>query len=830
VLGKRYVRGFVVALCLVLALAVTTCTTASPTSLPSPTTEATARGATVSLSAVQTPTVQASVLPAATHTPVTGTPTSTPIARVVIEPLAVAAARLGLAFDGWSPDGQWIAYWVGDVERPAHLTFVDVHTGRTCQHEEVSAQDWSRRVIWQGDGKVTAVINQQGEALGGLVCEALAPVEAVAFPGRVTGDEMSPDGRYRALTRIVRWEGEAMYKTLVIAEVGTGRMIASVSYVGSPHFGWAGQGWLNEELYLIGKAVDQGILYVSLPEGRIGHVLPDMVGPDTGDEEYIWLVQSQADPANGAYHLLLQEYRDDAPQFPLLLYHSELDQVEEVPFYLAWPFFDSSSFTPDGTWLLLGNPTAKGEPVGAVNYWLRPVDPPGSTAVEVSIGMKLGGVSAEAQKMAEIVAKAVTYGWAFCGLSREAEQMAFSRETSVMVFGLSDGKLLGGWSTSPYNVRYLWWSPDGNHAVAMGYDAQTENEALFVIPVPAVTGTVPVASATGTDVGRVIFTVPVGPEGVQYGPNYSGPAALAAAPDGTFWIGDTVGNRLLHYDSRGILLSRIDLSGYGVVGLGDVTATDAGILVLDIAAPVPRVLHLTGDGLQVAAYALPEGLRVEDGLTGLDVGDQGEILVEREGGALLSQLVNARGVLEPLPLQGYTHQGRLYKTQLADGRESHGSITAGDARIEVSVSNVLAGLRILGFTPADELYVVVEEMTGTRAVSVDQTVRLYGPAGELLGLARVPVAEQHTYVQHGLAVGRDGAVYALLTRPDHVEVVRLSFAAELPPILPARAPCGALITDGQWLLRDGTEWALGCRQHGPVPNQDNGGQPPSRAG
>jgi len=60
-------------------------------------------------------------------------------------------------------------------------------------------------------------------------------------------------------------------------------------------------------------------------------------------------------------------------------------------------------------------------------------------------------------------------------------------------------------------------------------------------------------------------------------------------------------------------------------------------------------------------------------------------------------------------------------------------------------------------------------------------------AGELLGVARVPLAERYTYVQNGLAVGPDGCVYALLTHPERVEVVRLGFSTQLEPILPTPA-------------------------------------------
>jgi hypothetical protein len=278
----------------------------------------------------------------------------------------------------------------------------------------------------------------------------------------------------------------------------------------------------------------------------------------------------------------------------------------------------------------------------------------------------------------------------------------------------------------------------------------------------------------------VVFTVPVGPDGIQYGAEQTGPMALAVAADGTFWIADTQGNRLLHYDPQGTQLKRIDLNGYGVHGAADVEPVGSDILALCCG----RVLRLTGGGDLLAAYDIPDGLGPEGGLTGLAVGDHGEVLLEFEMGAEVAQLVDAQGALKPVPLSGYTHDGKLYKARQSGSWTSEGTIVAGSIRIEVTVPNILAGLWILGFTPAGNLYAVVDEMVSTPTVWVDQTVRLYGQAGQLLGLARVPVAERYTYVQNGLTVGPDGCVYALLTHPERVEVVRLGFSTQLEPILP----------------------------------------------
>jgi hypothetical protein len=106
----------------------------------------------------------------------------------------------------------------------------------------------------------------------------------------------------------------------------------------------------------------------------------------------------------------------------------------------------------------------------------------------------------------------------------------------------------------------------------------------------------------------------------------------------------------------------------------------------------------------------------------------------------------------------------------------------GTASIPVSVTHTLGELSILGFAPDGSIYVELQELIDGAVFLVDQTVRHYASDGRLLGLARVPLATQYTPVGHALAVGPDGAVYALGTRPAGAEILRLRFGPTLAPL------------------------------------------------
>ena len=125
------------------------------------------------------PTGELTITLSATPTVVTATPTPTdaPVPQLAFQTLAVAPIDRGLLFDSWSPDGQWVAYWLVDSEAGAeHPVFVNATDSRRCEHKEVIGEGWDGRVTWQEDGKVTVVVNQEGKAMSGSVCGTFAPV------------------------------------------------------------------------------------------------------------------------------------------------------------------------------------------------------------------------------------------------------------------------------------------------------------------------------------------------------------------------------------------------------------------------------------------------------------------------------------------------------------------------------------------------------------------------------------------------------------------------------------------------------------------------------
>ncbi len=329
-------------------------------------------------------------------------------------------------------------------------------------------------------------------------------------------------------------------------------------------------------------------------------------------------------------------------------------------------------------------------------------------------------------------------------------------------------------------------------------------EALFAttqvtLPTPGVEPTQSVSIAINEWPGELyqtVFSIPVGEGGIQYRGagvpemQVTGPNALAVLADGTFLIADPVDNRVLHYDSGGGLIGAMDLSALGIANVSDIKAAGSEFYLLEISFNVAperyRVSHLSFVAGLIAQYDIPAGYRFEDGLWGLAVGSQGELLLELGGDIhRYYQLADPTGAYTG-DTAGLPAYGRLYQVNFAHSTGGLASISAGDLYVESKGTVGDALLRLLAVNPDGSLYVIREDMVDDFPVILgDVTVHYLDPHGEQQGVARFPLAEWYYPIwPNFLALGPDGNVYALLPRADTVDILRLNFYHRLDPLIP----------------------------------------------
>lgn len=198
-----------------------------------------------------------------------------------------------------------------------------------------------------------------------------------------------------------------------------------------------------------------------------------------------------------------------------------------------------------------------------------------------------------------------------------------------------------------------------------------------------------------------------------------------------------------------------------------------------------RVWRLTHDGQVHSTYDLPEGYRLEDGLSGIAMNGDGSLLVELRGGAELAQVYDAAGRQDLVVRDGFRAHGRGYLIEYSDTLFGPATVTADGVEVEIDPDHDNGGVRFLGATADGDFFVEVDEvMMNDGPIRVDATVRRYSAAGRLLSQARRDLwPDSFTYVQGPLAVHGDD-VYELQTREDYVAVTRKQFIPLLEPKLP----------------------------------------------
>lgn len=299
------------------------------------------------------------------------------------------------------------------------------------------------------------------------------------------------------------------------------------------------------------------------------------------------------------------------------------------------------------------------------------------------------------------------------------------------------------------------------------------NAVTTTSPPPTPSTTLPPTTATTQPPGvpGPLVSLPVGAGGIEYrggGPELerTGPTVFAVDPDGGIHIADPVGRRVVSVVDG--VQTVVELVPLDVLAVTAMSAADDHLLVVEVFfSPVRQRLHRLGyDGVIRESIDLPEGFRLENGLSGVRSGAGEDIVLEYEEGAHYGVWDAATGTFEMLDRLtiGPTTVVSRAPDLVIDGT----TITA-------DLEGVAGGLVYLG-TAADGTHLVLRhDVTVVDGVFVVlSTVEWYAPGGELLGSARIPaIDEQFISAPPGIAMTADGRALALVALEDAVEVIEL---------------------------------------------------------
>ena len=112
------------------------------------------------------------------------------------------------------------------------------------------------------------------------------------------------------------------------------------------------------------------------------------------------------------------------------------------------------------------------------------------------------------------------------------------------------------------------------------------------------------------------------------------------------------------------------------------------------------------------------------------------------------------------------------------------NILAGDMTYETQLTTGLGGFRLLQVFDDGSFYVVRDDVVDFQVIKVDLTVHYVDADGVVQGAARIPLSEFYYYIMRSTAIASNGEVYALLPRPDSLDIIRLNFYKELEPLIP----------------------------------------------
>lgn len=413
------------------------------------------------------------------------------VAAIALTPVAVATRTPDdlhmdpvLDVSGWSPDGRWLAFWMGGRytdyppelwRSPQQLHFLDSTTGRVCQQPNAQKAIYSDQVYWQADSQT--IVRTGGSVAIGRPCETLTASPSSTYklpmpPPGVTPDwaeppasegydspgpedtVASPDGVYLATTVAAGDQAPENSYTTRISLTSDGRLVAEATWQGNGGFGDMGTGgaWLPTNQFLIFYSLDRGPLLMG-SDGTVIAIAPTIFGIQEPDRAAALDATALIAADGRSWHLALDDDDQSA-----MLYHPESGRVETLPTKRLW----KAAMRPDGSWLIAAGRYGSDGSDDAL--WVRDLEE------EHAAFRLIPGSGHEPH-----YSTAASPDWSHLAVG---DPMA----GVIDVIRFPDGTREGRWDLGSLAPESRWWSPDGRQLAVVG--SKGTQRALFLIRLP----------------------------------------------------------------------------------------------------------------------------------------------------------------------------------------------------------------------------------------------------------------------------------------------------------------------------------------------------------
>lgn len=385
----------------------------------------------------------ATPLPTATNTPSPIPPIPTPVPN-----LYVSGAHIIVS--DWSPDSQWLAYWLSTEADLAGLEpyvwpggmlhLLNSHSSESCPLPQFHTDAWGEMsVTWTPDGSLSVQDWENNEQWQGRPCQSDSFVRLAEPP--TPADEpaedkgLSPNGRFRITLDLQEEEEDHWRMMLTTLRQEGGGEITAVTWRTQATFAEDDPGgqWLSPTQFFIPLANGGPLLLDADRPGQVINIQTDLFDlPEPAEDRGVAAAPGLT--PDSFYLLLLSNRFQNAP---IQLYHANSGLIETLPYTLPlWP-----PFSPDYQWLLL---YADGNDV-----WLRSV----------------ADVDGEWRLLGANVSNNLRW-------NAEATEVALDQFGQVTWQTFPEGELIGQWSTEPFAAGLpAGWSPDGRFLVVGGQTA-----------------------------------------------------------------------------------------------------------------------------------------------------------------------------------------------------------------------------------------------------------------------------------------------------------------------------------------------------------------------